>query len=183
MAAITRHMAAGKNRIAMALEKYTSKQVQLNRPDWLVYNLLSDFNTFTPLLEGRVDGWRVEGDTCSFTVKGFSMTLRMAEKTPYTTLKISGEGGSPFGFALWIQLVRAGENDTRLRLTLHAELNMMMKMMVGKKLEQGLDQLADGLAMAFNLSADQMRRMAAERGWSLPDSAEWPLPDPDKPVS
>jgi carbon monoxide dehydrogenase subunit G len=165
------------------MEKYVSKQVQIRRPDWLIYKLLSDFNNFTPMLEGKVDGWRVDGDTCSFTVKGFSLTLRMLEKTPYTTVKIAGEDGSPFEFVFWVQLVNAGDNDTRMRLTLHAELNPMMKMMLGKKLEQALDQIAGQIATAFNLSPEEAQRMAAEQGWRMPETGEWPMPDPNKPVS
>jgi carbon monoxide dehydrogenase subunit G len=165
------------------MEKYVSKQVQILRPDWLIYNLLSDFNNFTPMLEGKVDGWRVDGDTCSFMVKGFSLTLRMLEKTPYTTVKIGGEDGSPFEFVFWVQLVNAGENDTRMRLTLHANLNLMMKMMLGKKLEQAMNQIADQIATAFNLSPEEARRMAAEQGWQMPENSEWPMPDPNKPAS
>lgn len=132
------------------MEKYTSKQVRIERPARMVYDLLSDFSHFTPMLEGKVEGWRTDGDTCSFTVKGFTINLRMIEKTPYTTLKIAGEDGSPFAFVFWIQLVEIAENDTRIRLTVHAELNMMMKMMLGKKLQEALDKIADQIAAAFN---------------------------------
>lgn len=165
------------------MEKYQSKQVKINRPDWMIYNLLADFNNFTPLLAGKVDNWRVDGETCSFTVKGFALTLRMIERTPYTTVKVAGEDGSPFSFVFWIQLVKAGENDTRMRLTLHAELNMMMKMMIGKKLETALDQIAEQIAAAFNLSPEEMRKMAEAQGWQAPDDTVWPLPDPNAPVS
>lgn len=186
----------------MSLEKYESKQVKINRPDWMIYNLLSDFNNFTPMLEGKVDGWHVEGDTCSFSVKGFKLAIRMVEKTPYTTIKLGGDEGSPFEFFFWIQLVKIDEFDTRMRLTLHANLNVMMKMMVGKKLQEGLDQIADQIAMAFNMTPEQARQMAEQQGWTMPDMPgtapddnwqtpeeisegdfPWPMPDPDKPVS
>jgi carbon monoxide dehydrogenase subunit G len=173
----------------MSLEKYQSKQVQINRPDWMIYRLLSDFNNFTPMLADKVENWQVDGDTCSFTAKGFSLSLRMVEKTPYTTVKISGDQGSPFEFVFWIQLVRVAENDTRMRLTLHAELNMMIKMMIGKKLEQALDQIADQVATAFNMSPEEAQRMAETQGWRMPeqpaepDETVWPLPDPNKPAS
>jgi len=184
----------------MGLEKYQSKQVRIHRPDFLIYNLLSDFNNFTPMLDGRVDNWRVDGDTCSFTVKGITLTIRMVEKTPYTSIKIGGDEGSPFEFFFWIQLVNAGPYDTRMRLTLHANLNMMMKMMIGKKLESAMDQIAEQIAAAFNMSPEQIRDMAASQGWGeIPDLGtegtwqepedlttddyQWPMPDPDKPVS
>ncbi len=37
-----------------------------------------------------------------------------------------------------------------MRLVLHAKLNMVMKMMIGSKLQQGLDQMAEQMARAFN---------------------------------
>ena len=53
-------------------------------------------------------------------------------------------------FAFWIQLHPVSETDTRMRLVLHAELNMMLKMMIGSKLQGALDQIAEGMAKAFN---------------------------------
>ncbi len=61
------------------LEKYESKQQQIHRDAGTIYSVLSDFNNFTPLVADKVEGWTVEGDTCSFKVKGIAMTLSMTE--------------------------------------------------------------------------------------------------------
>ncbi|MCC8089679.1 MAG: polyketide cyclase [Rikenellaceae bacterium] len=132
------------------MEKYVSKQVKINKPASLVYTLMSDFNNFTPMVQDKVEDWHVEGDTCSFKVKGFTACLRMLDKTPYECIKITGDEGSPFEFFFWIQLKQIADNDTRMRLTIHIKLNMMMKMMVGKKLEKGIDDMAEKIAEAFN---------------------------------
>ena len=66
-------------------------------------------------------------------------------------VKITGDdGGVPIDFAFWIQLHEVTPTDTRMRMVLHAELNMMMRMMVGSKIQKGLDQAAEGFAQAFN---------------------------------
>ena len=53
---------------------------------------------------------------------------------------------------LWIQLLPLNSNQCKMRITLHTELNMMMKMIVGKKLGEGLNQIADGIAqMPFGM--------------------------------
>ena len=132
------------------MEKYVSKQVRINRSDASIYTLLSDFNHFTPLLRDKVDGWTADADTCSFQVKGFTARLKMVEKTPYSCIKLTGDDGSPFEFFFWIQLKGLAPDDTRMRLTLHAKHNMMMKMMVGSKLQKGLDDNAEKIAEAFN---------------------------------
>ena len=36
-----------------------------------------------------------------------------------------------------------------MRLVLHIELNMMMKMMIGGKLQDAIDQIAEGIAKAM----------------------------------
>ena len=52
-------------------------------------------------------------------------------------------------FAFWIQLQEVSAADTRLRLVLRIDLNMMMKMMIGNKLQGALDQIAEGIARAI----------------------------------
>lgn len=64
----------------------------------MVYNTLSDFSNFTPILKDKVDGWDATADTCSFTVKGFKMSLRIVEREENKLIKIEGEEGSPFDF-------------------------------------------------------------------------------------
>jgi carbon monoxide dehydrogenase subunit G len=131
-------------------EKYESKQQQIRRTAEQVYGVLSDFNNFTPLVADRVEGWSVTGDECSFNVKGMPVGLRMVEKIPGQRIKIEANDSSPFGFTFWVQLKEAEPYDTRMRLVLHAEMNMMIKMMIGSKLQGGIDQLAEQIARAFN---------------------------------
>lgn len=132
------------------MEEYTSKQVRILRPSGMIYESLSDFSRFTPILADKVDGWEATADTCTFKVKGFNMGLRIVERRPNEMIKVTGDEGSPMEFALWMQLKEVASADTRMRLVLHAKLNMMMKMMIGKKLQSGIDQIADQIAEAFN---------------------------------
>lgn len=132
------------------MEKYESKQVQINQPAAVIYNTISDFSQFTPILEDKVENWEADSDTCSFKVKGFTVRLRIVEKEQDKLVKVTGEDGSPVDFTFWTQLKQIDLNDTRMRLVLHVKLNMMMKMMVGKKIQSGLDQIADQIAYSFN---------------------------------
>jgi len=54
---------------------------------------------------------------------------------------------SPISANLWIQVLPDTAAGTKMRLTLKADLNPMIKMMIGKKLEEGIDKFADMLAM------------------------------------
>ena len=110
------------------MEKYESRQQQIRRPAEQIYSVISDFNNFTPVVQGHVEDWTVPNDY----------------------VKVTGDERSPLDFTFWIQLKQVGDYDTRMRLVLHAKLNMVMKMMIGSKLQQGLDQMAEQMAKAFN---------------------------------
>ena len=112
------------------MQKYISKQQQILRPAEQIYAVISRFDNLTPAVADKVEEWQATEDTCSFKAKGFTVKLRMEEREAPRHVKIVA--------------------DTRMRLVLHIELNMMMKMMIGGKLQGGLDQIAEGIAKAMN---------------------------------
>ena len=130
------------------MQEYVSKQVQILRPAEQIYQVISRFDNLTPALQGRVEDWEATELTCSFKAKGFTIRLLMDERVEPKHVKIIGDG-IPMDFAFWVQLHKVDTNDTRMRLVLHAELTMMMKMMIGSKLQQALDQIADGISGAL----------------------------------
>ena len=133
------------------MQEYISKQHQILRPAEQIYAVISRFDNLTPALADRVEEWQATEDRCSFKAKGFTVKLRMEEREAPKHVKIVGdEGGVPIDFAFWIQLHKVSDSDTRMRLVLHIELNMMMKMMLGGKLQGAIDQIAEGIANAMN---------------------------------
>ena len=133
------------------MPEYISKQQQIHHSAARIFPLISNFSLLTPAVADKVEEWQATEDSCSFKFKGFTVALRIVDKVENKHVKISGDGGSvPMDFSFWIQLHEVSECDTRIRLVLHAELNMMMRMMIGSKLQKGLDQAVEGLAMAFN---------------------------------
>ncbi len=132
------------------MKEYISKQHQILRPADQIYMMISRFDYLTPALQDKVEEWQADEDHCSFKAKGFNVKLKIDEKIAPKHVKIVGNGGIPMDFAFWIQLHAVSECDTRMRLVLHAELNMMMKMMIGSKIQGALDQIAEGMANAMN---------------------------------
>jgi carbon monoxide dehydrogenase subunit G len=72
--------------------------------------------------------------------------IRIVNREPFKTIKVESSGGLPLSFTFWIQLLPVDAFSTQMRLTLHADLSMMIQMIVGSKLEEGINQLADTLA-------------------------------------
>ena len=132
------------------MQEYISKQQRIFRPAEQIYTVISRFDNLTPALSDKVEAWQATEERCSFKAKGFTVKLRIEERIAPKRIKIVGdEGGVPVDFVCWIQLQQVAENDTRMRLVLHVELNLMMKMMIGGKLQDALDQIAAGIARAF----------------------------------
>ena len=135
----------------MGLEKYESKQQQILKPASRIFPLISRFDMLTPALQDKVEEWTATEDRCSFKVKGFNVALMIEERVENKHVKIvADEGGIPIDFTFWIQLHEVGPKDTRIRMVLHAELNMMLKMMIGGKIQDGLDKAVEGIATALN---------------------------------
>ena len=88
----------------------------------------------------RFDTDSVSGDTPMGTA-----TLRIIEREPDKTIKFAAEG-VPVAANMWIQLLPQSESECAMRLTVKADLNFFIRQMVGKKLEQGVDGLAQMLA-------------------------------------
>lgn len=127
-----------------------------------VYSFLSDFSKIGKLIEtarqmgagqqmpeisDKIENVVTTEDTCTFLVKGLGeMGVRIVEREEPKLIKLEGDGSVPFNFEVWIQLLDNGPYDTRLRITIEADLNMMMKMLLKGKLEKGINQLAEGLS-------------------------------------
>ena len=134
----------------MGLEKYESKQVQIRRPAAQIYAMASRFDNFTPVLKDRVDEWQATEDTCSFKVKGFTASMRIIDRVEPKLVKIVSGESTPMDFTFWLQLHEVDPNDTRLRMVLHVELNMMMRMMIGGKIQEAMDKMAEQIATGLN---------------------------------
>lgn len=128
-----------------------------------VYAFLSDFSRIGAMismarqmgvgqqqmgeLAEKIEDVQTTPDKCTFQIKGVgAMGMEIVEREDPKLIKIEGDGRLPFEFQMWIQLLDNGPYDTRLRITLEAEMNMVLKMMLKGKLEKGINQLAEGLS-------------------------------------
>lgn len=74
------------------------------------------------------------------------VTLNIVEREEPKLLKFGAEG-APIPINLWIQLLPTDELNSKLKVTVGAEVNLFMKAMVGKPLQQAADGLAQVLSV------------------------------------
>ena len=136
------------------MSKYNSKIGKINKQDQLIFDFLSDFRNLESIIpEDKISNFEATEDRCKFKIEGIGQAgLKTIEKEPNKLIKITSDGKAPFGFSFWIQLkpIEQEENTTAIRLTIDAQLNPMMKMMVEKHLQKGIDSLVDHMVIFFN---------------------------------
>lgn len=144
----------------MSLEKYTSQVKQINHNEQVIYNYLSNFENLSGYLNSgliekitekvpqiKITDFSSDRDSCKFNITGLGLAeIRVVNREPFKTIKVESSGGLPISLTFWIQLMAVDNYNTKMRLTLHAEMSMMIKMLAGNKLGEGIDRLADTLA-------------------------------------
>lgn len=121
-----------------------------------VYNKLSDLNNLEGVrerldmvkdkLDGKLEDMSFDRNSITLKVQGISLTLRIIEREPLKCIKFEGDK-SPIPLNLWIQILPVTQEEAKMKVTIRAEVNMFMKAMVSKPLQEGVEKLADMLAM------------------------------------
>lgn len=134
---------------------YESTVQTISSNEEVVFAILSDLKNLeklkdNPSLNDKAKDLEFDSDSCSFSVEGFGkMGFRIVEREPFKTIKFVSEK-APVDVNVWIQLKANDSNQTHLKLTLKAELPMMIKMMVDKKLQEGINAVAELLAKTLS---------------------------------
>lgn len=113
--------------------------------------MLSDLNNIEKVRdripEDKLKGFSFDSD--SITISGSpvgELRLRIIERQEPKCIKFETEQ-SPIPFHLWIQMLPVTETTSKMKLTIEAELNPFIKGMVSKPLQEGIEKIADALAM------------------------------------
>lgn len=144
----------------MSSNQYVSDVKIVRHNQEIIYNYLSNFENLSKYVnEGllsklteqipqiKISNFESDVDSCRFQIAGMGLAeIRIIEREPHKTIKVSSSGSLPVTIVFWIQLLPVSAYETKLRITLNADMSMMIKMLVNKKLEEGIDRFADMLA-------------------------------------
>jgi carbon monoxide dehydrogenase subunit G len=113
-----------------------------------VYNYLSDFRNFAHMFpKERLSGLEITEHTCRFGIEGLGRVgLKIAEKNPFSQIKISATEDSTSDFTFQIIISGSAENQSQVQITLQAKLNMFLEMMAKGPLQQFIDMIVDKLS-------------------------------------
>ena len=115
-----------------------------------IFEMLSDLSNLERVKDripqDKIKDFSFDTDTCSFTVDPVgSIQFRIIEREPNKTIKFSTTN-SPVPLLMWIQLKQVAENDTKLKMTVRADLNPFIKPMVSKPLQDAVEKISEIIA-------------------------------------
>ena len=135
--------------ISNDMTDYQSKHGIVSRQPAELYMSFTDLRNFLNFLpEDRRQDVTADSDSLSAKVQGFEVGVNVAERVPYSCIRFR-DNGAPFPFRLTLHFDPADEpGKTDFHIDLSAELNLMMQMFLGSKLQGAMDKLVDSLVDA-----------------------------------
>ena len=137
---------------------YTSKHGQVaKRPEelYMAFTDLRNFAQMVPADKLKAE-FEADYDHLTATVQDFRIGIRVDERQPYRLIRI-GSSESPVEFVGVLHFEPSlipGRTDFWIELD--ANLNFMMKTMLGNKLQQAIDKMVDSLVDASEGRMPQM---------------------------
>lgn len=129
--------------------KFESTVRQINAPQEKVYEMLSNLQNLERvrdrLPEDKLQGLEFDRDSVSVEAPMVGrLALQVVEREEPKTIKFEATQ-SPVPLNFWIQLLPVTEDTCKMKLTLKADLNIFLRGMVQKPLQEGIERAADVL--------------------------------------
>lgn len=131
----------------MALETFEGKEVEIKSPSYAVFASFSDLT----LMKDRIpDEYRdkvtVTPDTVEGDYNGMHLGLKVAERIPNSRIVMKPMEGFPLDFALIFKIEDKDSYASKIKVCVEAQMNFIVKAMMGKKIQSLLDQMTEKIA-------------------------------------
>lgn len=135
------------------MSKYESGVKQIPYPQETVYEKLSNLENIETLKDNipldklnEIKDLSFDRDSVSVSIPPIgSITLCVVEREEPKCIKFETTN-SPVPITLWIQLLPVTDTTSKMRLTLKADVPFFLKPMIGNRLGEMVDQVAEALA-------------------------------------
>jgi len=133
------------------MTKFESSIKQVPYAQEAVYKNLSDLNNLEKVRDrvpqDKLQEFSFDHDSVSVSVAPVGkITLRICEREEPKCVKFESVA-SPIPFNLWIQVLPVTETSSKMKVTVQADIPFMLKGMVAGPLQDGVEKIADALAM------------------------------------
>jgi hypothetical protein len=131
--------------ITMAVEIKSRKGIVSKAP-YELYMVFADMRNFVQFLpEDKKEGVEADYDWIHAQVQGFNIGVKVTDRVPYSKICYADDG-APFKFGLTLHFEPAHDPyKTDFQIVVDADLNFMMKALLGGKIKEALDKVVDAL--------------------------------------
>lgn len=136
------------------MTKYESTIKELSITDEQAFDRLTDMRNLEVykdmLPKDKVGEIVFEKDTCKMTISPIGeVVFRIVESERAKVIKF-GADNLPLSFNAWIQLLPIDDISSKMKVTIKADIPFMLKAMIGKKLQEAVEMIAQGIATVMN---------------------------------
>lgn len=130
----------------IVMVNYQSKKAVVSKAPYELYMAFVDMRNFVNFLpEDKKADVTADYDTVHVMVRGFNIGVKVTDRIPYSKIEFADDG-APFQFRLTMHFDPAGDPyKTDFHISLDADLNFMMKTLLGSKIQGALDKVVDSL--------------------------------------
>lgn len=126
----------------MEKTRYTGKEVTVRFAPYQLFAVFNDMSRIGDNLPPDLkDSVVCDHDSINITKGGFTLGIKRGECIPFSKLSLESKENSPIDFELIFNISPEGTDSSRVIVEMDVELNMMMKMMIGSKLQEVVDKL------------------------------------------
>ena len=134
----------------MGKTRFESSVKQIPYPQQAVYDMLSNLENISKVMDrvpaDKIKDISFDRDHVSMSVDPVgAIKLAVCEREEPKCIKFQTEK-SPVPFYVWIQMLPVTDTTSKMRITAEADLNPFIKTLVQKPLQDGVEQIANGLA-------------------------------------
>jgi carbon monoxide dehydrogenase subunit G len=132
------------------MTKFESSIKPIPYPVENVYRNISDLSNLERVRdripEDKLQDFEFDSDSVQVSVAPVGVIkLRIIEREENKCVKFETEQ-SPLPFNLWIQVLPVSETESKMKVTVKADIPFMLKGMVSGPLQDGVEKIADALA-------------------------------------
>ena len=132
------------------MSKFESSVKQIPYPVEDVYRNISDLSNLERIRdrvpEDKLNSFSFDQDSVSVNVAPVGdLKLRIIEREENKCVKFETEQ-SPLPFNLWIQVLPVSDTESKMKVTVKADIPFMLKGMVSGPLQDGVEKIADALS-------------------------------------
>ena len=132
------------------MSKFESSIKQINYPVEAVYRNISDLTNLERVRdrvpEDKLKDFQFDSDSVQVSVDPVGVIkLRIIEREENKCVKFEAEQ-SPLPFNLWIQVLPVTAETSKMKVTVKADILFMLKGMVARPLQDGVEKIADALS-------------------------------------